>query len=164
MSDTNSGRRFLVDTGAQASVIPASWTDRRSGSSDQQLQAVNGTSIVTYDVRNVILCLCSHRFTARLVIADVKRSLLCADFLRQHNLQVDISGQQLIESDTYLSVSCDVTRASAIHLSVIDDTVGPPVHARARRLYLKVYFHKMENKGIICKSSSPWASPPIYGS
>ena len=81
--------RFLVDSGAQVSVIPSSWLGRRSGPSDQHLQAENGTSIATYGMRNVLFHLGSHRYYARLVISDVKRPLLGADFLRQYKLLVD---------------------------------------------------------------------------
>ena len=57
---------------------------------------------------------------ARLVIADIKRPLLCADFLRQHNLLVDVRGQRLVETDMYSSVSCDVTVTSVSQLAAIE--------------------------------------------
>ena len=43
-----SSRRFLVDTGAQISVIPATPFDKNAGPSGPPLQAANGTSILTY--------------------------------------------------------------------------------------------------------------------
>ena len=91
-----------------------------SGPSDQHIQAANGTSIVTYVTRHVLLHLGNHRYSARLVITDVKRPLLGADFLRQHNLLVDVRGQRFIGADTYLSVSCDVTVTSVSQLAPID--------------------------------------------
>ena len=100
----NSNRRFLVDIGAQFSVVPSSLLDRRSGPTVQHLQAANGTSIATYDTRNVLWHFSNHRYSARLGIAEVKRPHLSADFLRQHNLLVDVCGQRLIEEDVYLSV------------------------------------------------------------
>ena len=54
------------------------------------------------------------------VIANVKRPLLGADFLRQHNLLVDARSQRLIEADTHLSVSCDVTVTSVSQLAPIE--------------------------------------------
>ena len=108
MTDSNNGRRFLVDTGAQVSVIPPTLVDKRFATPQESLQAANGTSIATYGQRNTILRLGSHSYSARLVIADVKRPLLGADFLRRHNLLVDIRGQRLIEADSYASVSCGV--------------------------------------------------------
>ena len=104
VTDKNSNRRFLVDIGAQFSVVPSSLLDRRSGPTVQHLQAANGISIATYGTRNVLWHFGNHRYSARLGIADVKRPLLSADFLRQHNLLVDVCGQRLIEEDGYLSV------------------------------------------------------------
>ena len=55
MTDSNSNHRFLVDTGAQVSGIPATFLDRRSGTATQHLEAANGTAIATYGARNVPL-------------------------------------------------------------------------------------------------------------
>ena len=107
-----------MDTGAQVSVVPSSWLDMHSGPSDQHIQAANGTSIATYGTRNVLLHLGNHRYSARHVIADIKRPLL--GFLRQHNLLVDVCGQRLLEADTYFSVSCDVTVTSVSPLAPIE--------------------------------------------
>ena len=117
VTDNNTGRCFLVDTGAQVSAVPSLWLDRRFGPSDQHLHAANGRS---YGTRNLLLHLGNHRYSAGLVIADVKRLLLGADLLRQHNLLVDARGQRLIEADTYLSVSCDVTLTSVSQLAPIE--------------------------------------------
>ena len=61
-----------------------------------------------------------HRYTARLIKADVKRPLLGSDFLRHHNLLVDVRGQRLIEADTYSSVTCHVTSTRPDGLALID--------------------------------------------
>ena len=41
VTDEKSKRSFLVDTGAQVSVTPASWTDKVSGATGPNLQAAN---------------------------------------------------------------------------------------------------------------------------
>ena len=69
----NTGLRFLVDTGTHVSVVPSSLLDRCSGPSDQHIQTANSTYIAIYGTRNVLLHLGNHRYSARLVIADVKR-------------------------------------------------------------------------------------------
>ena len=120
VTDNNSGRRFLVDTGARVSVVHSSRLDSPSGPSDQHIQTANGTSVATYGTRYVLLHLSNHRYSARHVIADVKRPLLGADFIRQHNLLVDVRGQRLIEINTYLSISCDVTVSSVSQLAPIE--------------------------------------------
>ena len=102
------------------SVIPATWRDKHSGACNQTLQAANGTPITTYGARNVLLQLGKHCYTARLIKADVKRPLLGSDFLRHHNLLVDVRGQRLIEADTYSSVTCHVTSTRPDELALID--------------------------------------------
>ena len=48
VTDRHSGLRFLVDTGAEASVIPASGTEHKHCQEHSGLQVVNGTPIATY--------------------------------------------------------------------------------------------------------------------
>ncbi|GFS16789.1 retrovirus-related Pol polyprotein [Elysia marginata] len=75
-------RRFLVDTGAQVSVAPATWFERRSGQPGSPLHAANGTSIPTYGSRNVPLCFNHRTYQAHLIIAVVKRPLLEKEHLQ----------------------------------------------------------------------------------
>ena len=109
-----------MDTGAQVSVIPPTWFDRRHGQGGPPLQAANGTSIPTYGVRNVSLRFNETTYDARLIIADVNRPLLGADFFRRLNLLVDLNGQRLIEADTYLSSPCFVSRVTKTKLTPIE--------------------------------------------
>ncbi|GFR81273.1 transposon Ty3-G Gag-Pol polyprotein [Elysia marginata] len=120
LTDLNTGHRFLVDTGAQVSVIPPTWFDRHHGQHGPPLQAANGTSISTYGSRTVPLRFNETTYDARLIIADVKRPLLGADFFRRHNLLVDLNGQRLIEADTYLSCPCSTSRVAKTELAPIE--------------------------------------------
>ena len=130
ITDSNSGRCFLIDTGAQVSVIPATGREKQFPTTDQ-LQAANGTPITTYGAISVTLHLNNRTYSARLVKADVKRPLLGADFLRQHNLLVDICGKRLIEADTYSSILCAATHASVHQLATIS-----PVSNQYRKVLL----------------------------
>ena len=47
------GRQFLIDTGAQISVLPATRADVASGKRGCELVAANGTSIQTFGKRTV---------------------------------------------------------------------------------------------------------------
>ena len=83
--------RFIVDTGAEVSVIPPSRTDRKHRQDNQTLQAVNNTSIATFGTRSLTLDLRLRRtFRWVFVIADVKNPILGADFLRHFSLLVDV--------------------------------------------------------------------------
>lgn len=70
--DSISGRRFLCDTGAQRSVLPASLLDMVTDSHGPPMEAANGTPIRTYGQRYVELCFGGQRFGWNFVIADRK--------------------------------------------------------------------------------------------
>ena len=124
IQDDNSGLQFLIDTGAQVSIIPATNQDRSNNGKGKPLQAANGSSIDTYGSRNVSLKLGRHIYDARLVIANVNRPLLGADFLRKHDLLVDIRGRRLVHADTFTSTACQVTYTPAIHLAAVDSSAN----------------------------------------
>ncbi|GFO32207.1 retrovirus-related pol polyprotein [Plakobranchus ocellatus] len=120
ITDSITKPHFLVDTGAQVSVIPPMWHERHFGQRGQALQAVNGTAISTYGSRDVKLRFHGMTYEARLIIADVKRPLLGADFFRRHNLLIDLNGQRLIEADSYLSSPCSTSRVTKTELAFIE--------------------------------------------
>ncbi|GFR70800.1 retrovirus-related Pol polyprotein [Elysia marginata] len=113
VTDEKSKRRFLIDTGAQVSVTPASWADKVSGAKRPNVQATNRFSIATYGSRVVHLHFDNRVFDARMISANVKRTLLGADLLRQHNLLVDIRGRRLIEAESFLQINYSVSSISA---------------------------------------------------
>ena len=82
LTDRNSRRRFLIDTGAEVSVIPPSNADRRNKHDCLALRAVNGSSIATYGTRSLTLDLGLHRtFRWIFVIADIHTPIIGTDFL-----------------------------------------------------------------------------------
>lgn len=156
VTDYANGFRFLVDTGAEISVIPPSRTDRLHRQGNQFLQAVNNTSIAT-------------TFQWVFTVADIKNPILGADFLQHFGLSVDVGRKRLSDALTHLSVNgiasqttspsltllpkkpanefqaillefptllrpqtgdCEVKHGVTHHLQ----TKGPPVKARTRRL------------------------------
>ena len=68
------------------------------------------------------LCFGNKVYSARLILADVKKPLLGADFLRQHNLLVDVKGQRLIEATTFDSTICRIQYSSGHKLSLLDSS------------------------------------------
>ena len=52
LTDVNSDRRFLTDTGAEVSVVPPSAADRKNKWDCSGLQAVNGSSIATFGTQS----------------------------------------------------------------------------------------------------------------
>ena len=105
VNDKATGTRFLVDTGAEVSVIPPSCTDRKHLQGNFTLQAVNNTAIATYGTRSLTLDLGLRRtFRWIFVIADVKKPILGADFLRHFGLLVDMTNSRLSDAHTNLRV------------------------------------------------------------
>lgn len=101
-------------------MIPATTLERHAGPSNAPLQAANGTPILAYGTRTVSLRINDREYSARLVLADVKHPLLGADFLRTHNLLVDLRRQRLIEAVTYTSTACSIQTTSVQQLAMID--------------------------------------------
>ena len=207
-------RAFLVDSGADVSVFPASTAQRR-GPSSSTLQAANGTSIKMFGTRQVSLCLPGLNVVHRFILADIRKPILGSDFFRAHNLLIDIAQRRLFRPQAGVPAASVVVKARPAHFTsglcglkcssssrppledlhravdavfadfpavtlsspVFDAAVpkhgvyhtvptsGPPVFARARRLFgdkldvAREEFKMMEEMGIIRPSSSPWASP-----
>ena len=101
--DTNTGRQFLVDTGAEVSVFPASGRDTRAQRSDGELRTANGSICYTYGTRQLKISVDGRTFLWSFVIADVTQPLLGADFLCDHELMVDLKGKRLVEATTFRS-------------------------------------------------------------
>ena len=103
LTDKYSGRRFLVDTGAEVSVIPPSPADRRIKPDCSGLCAVNGSKIATFGTRSLTLDLGLRRvFRWIFVIADIRTPIIGADFLRDYGLLVNMRQGRLVGTTTSL--------------------------------------------------------------
>ena len=118
--DRNSNMRFLVDTGAEVSVIPPARTDRALRQGNFYLHAVNGSAIKTYGVRSLTLNLGLHRtFRWAFIIADVKQPILGADFLEHFELLVDMRNSLLSDSTTQLNVHGITTHDTSLQATLL---------------------------------------------
>ncbi|GFR65672.1 transposon Ty3-G Gag-Pol polyprotein [Elysia marginata] len=95
-----SGRSYLVDTGAEVSVYPASVQERKFQPASSSLTAANGTSIPTWGKRNVSLAI-GHKgqYNHEFYLADVTRPILGADFFTKHGIAIDLRGKRLLSLD-----------------------------------------------------------------
>lgn len=79
--DAATGLRFLIDSGADVSVIPVRNHDKNT-SNDFKLFAANGTPIPTYGIKTLNIDLGLRReFRWPFVVAQVSKGILGADFL-----------------------------------------------------------------------------------
>lgn len=120
--DKYSNLEFLVDTGAEVSVIPPTRADEAK-QSDFQLFAANGSPIKTYGVRHMCLNLGLRRnFNWEFFVAAVTRPILGADFLQKFNLLVDLKNRQLIDNETTLSSICSLENIVPVQITTLDST------------------------------------------
>ena len=129
IKDPLTHHRFLVDTGAEVSVLPATSADRRHPPlPERSLSAVNGSSIATYGTRSLTVSLgLRRRFRWIFVVADVQQAILGADFLHFHRLNVDMRARSLVDGVTQLSCPATIAHVSATRPSVNLTTVPEPV-------------------------------------
>lgn len=89
--DLKSGQQYLIDTGAEVSVISSTRAHRLNSHREEPLYAANVTIIETYGIARLTIDLGLRRpFTWNFVIADTKHSIIGIDFLRHFNLLIDI--------------------------------------------------------------------------
>ena len=111
VTDRNCVLRFLIDTGAEASVIPPYRTKRKRQQEGPGLQAVNGTPIG----RQSLTLDFGLRRTFRWVftIANIRMPILGADFLHNFNLLVDMRQHRSADALTQLRIQGIATHDSS---------------------------------------------------
>jgi hypothetical protein len=98
VTDKNSKRRFLIDTGSDLCVYPRKFIPQRRSRVNNDLYAANGNTIHTYGWLSLSLNLGLRReFTWRFVVADVTEPLIGADFLTHFGLLVDCRNSRLLD-------------------------------------------------------------------
>ena len=102
--DFTSGVNFLVDTGSQISILPASKWDKENRSKGQELLAANGTSIATFGQRRLPLRFSGKNFEWPIIVAEVMQPIIGADFLCTYSLMVDVKGRCLVNIENFETI------------------------------------------------------------
>jgi len=125
VTDRSSALNFLVDTGADISLIPRRLV-RCVKSASLKLYAANGTTINTYGSKTYILNFGLRReFKWKFCIADIQRPIIDADFLSHYGLLVDIKNKRILDSVTGLT---NKEKLSRIHFSICTTSSNSPFH------------------------------------
>ncbi|VUZ40636.1 unnamed protein product [Hymenolepis diminuta] len=107
LQDRYSGTSFLIDFGAEISVIPPTAAHRNSSDHPLILAAANGSPIKTYSQKSVTLDLGLRRtFRCIFTIADVSKPIIGADFLCHFGLLLGLRRKKLLDPLTSLHTNC----------------------------------------------------------
>ena len=113
-NDQLTGRAFLIDSGAEVSVLPASIADRKNKVKGSSLSAANGSSISTFGKRSLRFRLCGNTYEWSFIVASVERPILGADFLKSSGLLVDVRKKRLIHPQTQAPSSQSITKTPSL--------------------------------------------------
>lgn len=113
ISDRQTGKHYLIDTGADVSVLPrphsiAAGANYRPDPKEPipNLYAANGTRVKTYGSARISLNIGIRRpLVHNFIYADVQQPIIGSDFLRKYNLLVDMTNNRLIDGTTTLTVN-----------------------------------------------------------
>ena len=121
--DQNSGRRFLVDTGAAFSILPHFSSLPATG---QGIVGPTGSPIKCWGECEVDLKLSGQSFKWTFLQAEVQMAILGIDFLKAHRLSVDPAGGRLVQTGTGLVLTA-ITSPSRATASAIRTPAAVPV-------------------------------------
>nr|VZI22549.1 unnamed protein product [Spirometra erinaceieuropaei] len=131
--DRIAGAKFLVDSGAEVSVVPPTPTERKTRSSFC-LTAANNSSISTFGQRSITLDLgLSRIFRWVFIIADVSVALIGADFLAHFNLLVDLKNRRLVDCITDLHARCQSDVNPCVNPLTVMPISDCPFHSLLRQ-------------------------------
>lgn len=120
--DKSTKMKFLVDSGADVSVIPPKLNEKRN-QSNFKLFAANNAIIKTYGNKQINLDLGLRRnFQWKFIIADVSQPILGADFLRHYSLLIDLKNRRIVDPLTNLKSNCSIANVPTSNLTTVDKT------------------------------------------
>ncbi|XP_014213065.1 uncharacterized protein LOC106642718 [Copidosoma floridanum] len=127
MTDHNSGLVFLVDTGAEVSLLPK-FFGNSSTPSDLQLIAANDTPIEVFGTKELTVDLkFKDHFLWKFHIAAVPHPILGADFLAHFGLLVDMTHRCLIESSSHASSTGVMKKVASLQFSSMFPSYVPGI-------------------------------------
>lgn len=118
--DRSSNVKFLIDTGSDVSIVPATSKQKQQKPVPIQLHAANGSSIKVYGSRYIDTDLALRRkFCWNFLIADVGVAIIGADFLANFGLLVDLKNRRLVDSKTGLHAGGGLAVSSIFGVTTI---------------------------------------------
>ena len=112
--DAKNKRDWLIDGGAFISLVPPSHAQRTKGPNGKKLCAANGTSIDCYGEIDIDIHLGSRSFKHTLLVADVKVSLLGADFLAYHYLAPNHRDRTIMDLQDLSTLDAEIVSSPSL--------------------------------------------------
>lgn len=129
VTDRKTGRKFLVDTGSDLSIIPRDKQHKYRPTTMFNLSAANNSIIRTYGLQQMELDLGLRRaLTWNFTVADVSEPIIGADFLAHYQLLPDVAQAKLLDKVTGLSTTGFRRRAATSDVRVIQSAVDGYAH------------------------------------
>ena len=119
--DRKSGTKFLVDTGAEVSIVRPARFDHQFRSFDRPLFAANSSLIATYGNKPITLQLGSQQFTWIFMVADVKHNIIGADFLNHFGMNVSFNKRRLVHQNASIPLIYKFVTNVVYPISFISD-------------------------------------------
>ncbi|XP_058448895.1 uncharacterized protein LOC131428853 [Malaya genurostris] len=119
--DRTTNYRFLIDTGSDVSILPATRQEKNGTLAAHSLHAANGTKITTYGTKflNTDLGL-RRRFLWNFIIADVTIPIIGADFIAHFGILVDLKHQRFLDGRTGLCSSGNMTSPDLYNVTTVN--------------------------------------------
>ena len=125
--DANDSTRWLIDSGALWSIIPPTPQQRAAGPNAWKLQAANGSDIPCYGLTDRQVFIGDRTFDFTFIIADVRQSILGADFLDRFYLAPNHRDQCLMDLNDWSIISVgeksDTQSNRATNINFVDQTI-----------------------------------------
>ena len=99
LHDAKTNKSFLIDTGAEVSVVPAMEQEQQGAPLKKELVTANGSRIRCYGEKKVRLHVGARIYEWNFLVADVCRALIGADFLTHSSLLVNLRNKQLVHPE-----------------------------------------------------------------
>ena len=110
LHDAKTNQAFLIDTGAEVSVVPASEQEWQGAPWTKELVAANGSRIRCYGEKKLRLHVGPRVYEWTFLVAEVRRPLIGADFLMSSSLLVDLRNRRLVHPEEMHSTPLQPTR------------------------------------------------------
>ena len=128
-TDSYDSTRWLIDGGALWSIVPPTPQQRASGPNAWKLQAANGSDIPCYGLTDRRICIADREFDFTFIIADVRQSILGADFLHRFYLAPNHRDECLIDLNDWSTIpvgeKCGTQPNRVTNINFVDQQTDP---------------------------------------